>query len=621
MNPLKQSSESTKRRPTYRSTVLILLLITGACILSYANMMRNDFVWDDNVFIRKNYFIRDFSNMGQIFHIDFWKASYRAYSAKFYRPFIVGSLILDYAVWQLKPFGYHLTNLLLHTGTSIAVFFLFLWVAPVYAACAGALLFAVHPIHTESVTMVCGRTDVMAALFMLCSALSFLAYCKRHMLRSGYGMLALSALLYLGALFCKEAAVLTVALLVVLWWCSPARKMIAVRKLAIAIVPFIVLTALYLVIRSRVLAESAGFEHAPPAGTLWLTMLSMPKIMVIYISKLFWPVGMSIDYAPEVITSAFSPLFWLPVVLLLGLIGVGVYRLMRHRDGYALGIMTFLLTIAPVSNIISTGVFMADRFLYIPSIGWCLCMALLCRNTLRSTPLARFNRTGVLIFVLVILSAFTILTIRRNYDWYTEQRLWLKTVETTPNSFRAHGNISQMLLDQGMIQQALHEANIAHMLRPDDYRVLGNISLIYIKLNQYEKAIEYLKKVIRLEPRDFRTYANLHLLYAELGEVDNAQRAIEQAIEINPRQKELYDLKSQFEIEQHNPLQAIQSYVALLTIYPSESAAMEKIGDIYAQRLNDTDKALNWYLKAFRQNSDNATVIHKIKQIRKSHNQ
>ncbi|MEW6534479.1 MAG: tetratricopeptide repeat protein [Candidatus Auribacterota bacterium] len=589
-------------------TVLALLLITGACVLAYANMMNNDFVWDDVVFIKKSYFIRDFSNIRDVFKVDFWQASYRSYSAKFYRPFIIASFIIDYAIWGMNQFGFHLANLLMHIGVTIAVWRLARFFINRTASLAAAVLFAVHPIHTESVTFICGRTDVMAALFMFWSVAAYLKSVQGKRIV----FVCASAVLYAGALLCKEASVIAVPLIAVLYYGKHRPGIQRIKKIVPDIIPFFVVTVLYVVLRHWVLSGPVKLAHASPGGTLLGTMLTMPFIILTYIGKLLVPVRMSIDYAPEVVESVLSPVFWCPMVVLTVLFCGGVGLLYKRGGLAGASILLFFIGIAPVTNIISTGVFMADRFLYISSAGFCFLAGTLVQGGFVSMKIPQVKKYCIVCMALIAV-LMTILTIRRNSDWRTEERLWLKTAQTTPASFRAHGSIAQMLLDQGRYELALKEARIANMLRPQDYRVLGNLAVIHMKMGDYTKAVEYFQRALEYEPRDFRTYANLHLLHDALDEPERALDAVNTAIHYNQRQKDLYYMKAEFLARQDKPEEAVKAYNDCLRLYPDDIQSLESAGDILMERLNNSTQAARYYQKALEIDHGNARIGHKLK--------
>ena len=146
-------------------------LIVAATLLVYANALGNAFLWDDHFLVVGNTAIKHWANVATIFVHPLFPD---AIGSRYYRPLQTLTYLLDYQLWGLRPWGFHLTNMLLHAGTAVLLYRLGLVVLrDARAALAGALLFAVHPIHTEAVTYVSGRSDPLAAFLMLAAALWF----------------------------------------------------------------------------------------------------------------------------------------------------------------------------------------------------------------------------------------------------------------------------------------------------------------------------------------------------------------------------------------------------------------------------------------------------------------
>src|SRR5437868_432836 len=165
------SGKQELRAPIRRRVVLFAVLIAALAVLPYVNALRNEFVLDDIAIVVENPLIRDVSNIGQIFTTNYWRTGGvdgSIIDSGLYRPLTVFSYAVDYSLWKLNPAGYHLVNVALHAITSVLVFFLALDVlASPMAATVAAAIFAVHPIHTEAVTSIVGRAELLAALFFI----------------------------------------------------------------------------------------------------------------------------------------------------------------------------------------------------------------------------------------------------------------------------------------------------------------------------------------------------------------------------------------------------------------------------------------------------------------------
>jgi len=558
---------------------LIIVLLTFASIISYANIMRNNFVWDDNVFIKKSYFIKDFSNITKIFHIDFWEASSRSQKATFYRPLIIASLILDYAVWKDNPFGYHLNNLLFHALTSIILFFIACLFMRRTGAFITALVFAVHPIHTESVTFILGRTDVLSAFFMFTAVnFFFYAHLKKETNIFKVPLFWVGVTSYLLSLFCKEAAIIAMPIIVLIWFVF-LRK-IPLKKLCFSLIPFIGVIFLYMVIRFSVYYGGPKLFHSPPGGTKIFTYLTMAKIFVVYIGKLLVPIRQSIDYKPDVITSLKSPVFIISTFTLTLILVASALAYRAGKKIFSFSVFWFFITIMPVSNIISIGLFVADRFLYIPSFALCVLTGGIFEYFFMNFN-DNLRKRACCVFLLTIIICFTTLTIRRNYDWVVPFRFWWKTAKTTPDSYRAHGSLALIYMHKGYMKRAVHHSKKALLYNPTDSRVLGNTAVLYMELQDFDNALLYLKRAIKQDPRDFRSYANLFAIYERLDKPMEAVYNIDKAIKLSPANSQLRMMKANFLRSKKQIDPAVEALKELLRQSPDNTEALFLLADIY----------------------------------------
>ncbi|UCH12272.1 MAG: phospholipid carrier-dependent glycosyltransferase, partial [Candidatus Omnitrophota bacterium] len=185
----------------YRAIILILL----ASIIVYINSLFNPFIWDDSALVRDNFLIKDWRHTRKLFTTDLYYSKSRS---NFYRPLQSLSYMLDYSLWRLKPFGYRLTNIILHSTVAILAYLLFLLVSKQKGvSLIGALFFVIHPIHTEAVVYISGRADSLMGIFLLSSFILF----TKHMHQDGpkgqrlyFSSLACFAL----SLLCKEPALI-----------------------------------------------------------------------------------------------------------------------------------------------------------------------------------------------------------------------------------------------------------------------------------------------------------------------------------------------------------------------------------------------------------------------------
>jgi len=402
---------SVRRRPG-----LSLFLVLLAALLPYLNSLDNGFVLDDQERIVSNPYVQGSAAFGALFTADCWEAQNQGRS-NHYRPVAVVSFALNHRLGGLEPFACHLTNLLLHILVCILLLLVLRRLLPRgMLALTAALLFAVHPVHTEAVAAVGGRAHLLAALFFLAACLVHLAAFPRlpSALRAendGWqrptGLTLLGMTFFLLALLSSgsAAALLPVVLLGDLLrsgvapppepaddddFFTPDRRsalqslgslgrLLAVLPLA-AYTGLLAVFTLYLTLRQMVLGSIAGSAVIPfldnplASADAPVRLMTAIKLHGEYLRLLIWPASLSADYAynqVKLVTSAADPGFLAALAACLALM-VGAAVLWRREGGHtaALGVLFFFCTLIPISNIIfPTGTIMAERLLYLPSLG------------------------------------------------------------------------------------------------------------------------------------------------------------------------------------------------------------------------------------------------------------
>jgi hypothetical protein len=192
-------------------TLVSILLLMIVVFLVYADTLRYDFVWDDEDLIQTNPRITKLGDFSTFFEVEPFYGNF------YYRPLVIFSLAFDYRLWELKPFGYHLSNLIFHLGSVLMIYFISLSLLPRLSSFLVALLFGLHPIHTEAVAWISGRSDVLCAFFFLASVLSFIHFIQIQNRSKRLGAYFLSLIFFLCSLLAKEMAV-TLPLILLVWW-------------------------------------------------------------------------------------------------------------------------------------------------------------------------------------------------------------------------------------------------------------------------------------------------------------------------------------------------------------------------------------------------------------------
>jgi tetratricopeptide (TPR) repeat protein len=342
----------------------VLALITLVC---YGPALQADFVAGDRQFILKNELAADAGTALRSFVADYW-STLGGESFVYYRPLTVLTHCIDTNLWGLNPVGHHAVNSVLHMLVTLLVFAFFLKLLPGRSGVcfAGALLFALHPIHTHSVVYVMGRTDVLSTLFGL---LCLIILCRT---RCTAWQHAAAALCYLAALLCKEIAV-TIPGLYALYCCAlPARRPKRAHMLRAAVLLGAAL-GIYLVLRIGAIGL-AGTPEDTVSFSLWQRGLLVFMTLGFYCTKLLLPLNLS--YYSNLVVPHVGMGLIDSVLIAAGIICAALMLIYARKGIVGMALAWIGITLLPVLNIITLPVLAKENYLYLPSVGFCLLAAL-----------------------------------------------------------------------------------------------------------------------------------------------------------------------------------------------------------------------------------------------------
>ncbi len=504
----------------YFSPEGIIILVTLFC---YWNSLNNGFVWDDFDFVARNPAIRSWSNIPSYF------TSTIGYSESqqhvIYRPLRCISFTIDYSIWRLNPFGYHLVNLIIHTLNALLLFYIAKQTLSKLASLFAALIFASHPVMTESVAWVKGREDLLCVLFVL---LAF--YCHQNRNKDAkhclyrHRLSLLAIIFFILALLSKEMAFTLPAIILIYDWlfrsdsqgCSQPQKIFRWGYY----LSYFVIIGIYAILRTKALGRAGQAPYL--AGGFYETMLSMQPALLHYYKLMIIPVGLCADYFHlPFYNSLLEPKVFLSAIVLASILSLGMLG-WRRIPLFAFGILWYYTTLFPVSNVIPMVQLIAERFLYLPMVGICLAIGAL--GTHSNSFLQKFSclpffgilKKSLYIISSIIILSLCILTIQRNTDWKDELALWRKTALEHPDNARVRTNLAVALADSGNNEEALQEFASAIRLNPRfSYAYCFRAELLR-KLKRYDEAENDYLTAIELDPKYLRAHNNLANLYAEL---------------------------------------------------------------------------------------------------------
>jgi len=537
----------TTRSPDRLVGVLLGLTVMGVFLPG----LHGEFLdWDDTLNFLENPHYRGLG-LAQLH----WM--FTAFHHGHYVPVTWITLGFDYVLWGMNPFGYHLTSLLLHAANTIAVYLLALQLlravsrhpqsmtpALRFGAASAALLFALHPLRAEPVAWVTERRELLCSFFYLSAVL---AYLRAWQARRGDGALerrwySVSVGLFGLAVFSKAMAI-TLPFVLLILDVYPLGRLgsgagqysgrTLVRVYAEKI-PFVMLS---LTAGAIALFAYARIENLTPVDKVgWIDRLALSTLsLAFYLAKMVFPVHLSPIYErPETL----DPLTWPLMVAGAAVLAVtGLAIALRGRCPALLAVWTaYILMLLPVAGIVQHGHhFAADRYTYLPMIGWALLAGGGLWAILPSTHGRATRRAGALATALVIagLIALAVLTRHQVLIWQDSAALWTHAL-TVQQSSIAHSNFGRVLALQGDFDEAAKHFREAIRIKPAYAMAHNNLGLALAHQGQLNEATREYEEAIRLKPRYADPHYNLGLTLAAQGKLSEAVTQYRQALELRP---------------------------------------------------------------------------------------
>jgi Flp pilus assembly protein TadD len=517
------------------------LLIAAAAALVYANSLGNGFALDDVRLVRDNPRLESLERMPELWLQPYWGPEGAA--SGLYRPATVISLALNRALTGPGAFGFHLGNLLLHALVSALVWFIVRRHAPHYGtALFAALLFAVHPVHTEAVANIAGRAELLAALFV-CTAWLCHDAARRAPAAGRWGAWQLAAAIgYFLAVLSKESAVLAPLVFLL---AQPRRDdgRTLRHSPATALGVYLPTLGLALLHRARALdgwrgAEDVAFIDNPAAfADTGVRLATALWVQVKYALLFVWPAELSSDYSFDAIPavdSAGDPRLWAGLLWAAALILLFAVAWRRART-VAIGAAVWVLFLLPSSNlVITSGTAMAERLLYLPLLGGCLIGGHLVAGTVARAADRRRAATVAILASALVLTAAGARTMARNPVWRDNLTLAEHDARVSPRSAKLHAGAGIALHAEGRIDEAEPAYRRALAIYPDYAQVHYNLGELLLLRERPAEAMEHLRRAAEISPENPRPWTTLAPLLEQAGEIDAALQAYDRATALQP---------------------------------------------------------------------------------------
>jgi len=611
---------------------LILIVIPW---IAYFNTLNNDFVFDDLPLIQSNKTLPSLKNIDNIISLITQKGGYR--------PIRALSYVIDYHLSKLNPLSYHISNIFYHTINILLVYLITLsLLGNRVTAFLAALLFAVHPVHTDSVSYIAGRRDILFTLFYFIGFYTFIKYRRTH--RCVFMFLSITA--YLLSIGSKEMGVTLPAIFLIYDLINDLSK--ETKEFKLNLIKELIKSLkkiwiqhkyLYIIFFMGALAfiyykafiNSPSYQKEYYGNSLLITFLTVAKIIVHYIKLLVFPVNLVADYSYNAFPLATSFFEWTTLysILMLLVIILLLLRELLKNNWLAFGGIWFFITLLPVCHIIPHHELLAEHYLYLPSYGFCLIVAIPLTTLLKDKRFSSFIVTSFTVIILL----FSLRIIDRNRDWKDGITLWRKTVRTVPRCARAQNNLGAEYLKAGKYKEAITHLEAALDIKPAYAEAYNNLGLAYKERGLYDHAIKSFARAIKFRKGNFEALNNMANTYERKGDYDIAIRLFKHILKKRPSHVNahnnlgiVYQQKGELElakeyfikalqidpdyVEAHNNLgiwyknkglydKAIEKFKQVLILKPEFAEAHCNLGTVYNNK-GWYDHAINEFKEALR---------------------
>jgi len=583
-----------------------LLMLAGLCLLVailYFNSLGNQFTnWDDGM-IYQNPSIRDLSWEGikKIFTLE---------KGNTYQPVRMLSYAVDYHYWGLNPIGYHITNILFYILTCVMVYFSLFHVsldlreeASAYShgrvATFGALLFAAHPVHVEAVTWLAARKEVLQGFFFFLGFYLYLKANKEAGRRAFYFYLSLVVLSILLATLSKPSAVIFPGVIAV-YEISKRKKGVVTffKRHWVFLILLLMLSAVFTFILLKVMFEAGGIKHYK-GDSFASNLLICVYVFLQNIRLLLVTINYSAAYSFLVNMPFFCVTNVILFLIVLSLFAVSILSL-RWTKIVFFSFFFFFITLLPYLNIIPISTLKADRYVFIASFSYIFMLAVAfdCIYAYQHKKFSEgfFKFLSVTVF-LFLLASYSFMTIRQNTLWENSYTLWADAVQKYPESNTANAMMGVVYMELGMDREAAKHLEKAVRLLPYDYLSRNNLGIVYGKLGESDEALKELMTAISLKPEDNTIKINLSAFYERQKEYEKAEDVLKYLLSKNPKDAYLHFRLGMVYKEAGHCETAISELLKSMELAPHIINSYEELGNIYAGRYKDLEKAKYYYAK------------------------
>ena len=532
-------------------------ILAAIVVVSYANSLFNGFTMDDELYILRN---------PQVTQHSLAQLAQPNAASNVFRPVTFATLALNWISAGYKPFGYHLFNLLVHAGVVVFLLLVLRELLAGWPHCeslcfAAALLFAVHPLHTEAVSSVVGRSELLAAGFLLAAWLFHLR--DRH-------ILAIVGLVL--ALLSKESAIALLPLALAGDYARGKWKSLT-RYGALAATTLVYVAALWKIQGNRFGFAVSLLDNPLTILPVHLQVLNALRIAWKYLALLAFPATLSCDYSYNQI-ALYADLrhLFLPAASAIAVFVAWLWAVWTRKTPWIVAGALYFAAFAATSNIFTRiGTIFAERLAYLPSAGFCLIVAVLWAKWF-----THHRQTAVAVLGVVVL-ALGVRTIRRNRDWRDNATLYTAAADAVPNSAKMRAFRGIIYVRSNQLELARADLQAALRINPEYPDAMEAMGLLEARSGNTAAALSYLQRALEISDRTDFDYDNRALNLADLeiqiDRLDDAMKLLNKEIAQSPNYSRVWSTRAALRLRLGQSFAAREDAQRALHLDPTNTQA------------------------------------------------
>lgn len=579
MSKMKFLTSLKRLLGTNRGAVLLLITI-GIAI--YAWSLPNEMFWDDDDFILKNRYIKEWRYLPEFFTQNLVAGAHL--NSNYWRPLLLIVFATEWSLWKDWAPGWHAVNTGFHIADTILLFFIILTLFRnrTLALCT-ALIFLTHPIQVETVVYVNSLGDSLSVFFMFASIYLYLKYrlSKQSALMSRFYYLSVA--LFPLALLSKESGILLPCFIGICDFIilNPQRSFL--QRIVIilrSIWPFALLAAVYILLRATKLNFVNTFnfynEDTEFTSNPWLRLINFFQVLQIYFGLIFFPYDLRVERLLEVPKTFFQPAVAFGSVVFSGLVAAAFVN-WKKRPVITFGILWFFIGLILTSNLfVAINALVYEHFLYVPIIGIALVIVWL---SIQYAQKHGLQKTFIKAFILIII-VYCGWSVKRVFEWRTAIGFYENLIKYSPNSYRVINNLGMEYADKGIQDKA--EATYLKAITADPKNPVAyhNIAGTYRDTGRVDLALKTFHKAIELDPKFIFSYRSLAQIYFDRKNYAAARWALEEYFNRSDDQENAVELLI-YVAQQEGNREALRQYLQLKqTLKPNDPSVTEALNQL-----------------------------------------